>query len=65
MTQQQHPMKRTVVEFQGERLALTYPCKWCAGSGVYDGGDFKEECAGCHGKGEVERQLELHEIDYR
>ena len=63
------PMK-TVLEFEGERLVLTYPCKWCEGTGcvkieLESNPEYEEECAACHGTGEVERQLEVYEIDYR
>lgn len=48
---------------------MTEKCKWCDGTGRYEGAPddpiSDEECPACHGKGEVERQLELHEIDYR
>lgn len=44
-------------------------CKWCDGKGRVKiecyVPDYDEECAACHGKGEVEHQLALHEIDYR
>lgn len=45
-------------------------CKWCDGNGrvkieLENDPDYEEECAACHGKGEVEQQLDSSEINYR